>query len=778
MGIRITVTSDQMESHTATDANRIVIGSDTPVLQVFSLENRHIKKEHLLIEYDGSHLYAINLAKDPFTSLHGLPFGKRRLSPGDSIDIEGIEIRAEWAESPLKAPPATNQIIDQGEYHPQETRSHLLSQNSEALEELLSRVSNLPQEKSIKSLPLSPIPPQTRPSLKCDLTPSASASEEGEQTSVENSPLHVKSKPKKLSSRILPAESAKEHWRSFFVCILAGLLLFTSAMTGMYLSFSEHNETQELLVASDLTDIAMAISYATIHHKTPPNQNWINWEFLEDNLRKVLGFEGEKTPEVNSQGRFKDLPYQLRIYSHGNRFLLLAQPTPSFWQWSIPKDTVAISSSTMELHRFSDIKPLNRLLASTTPLDDVNAEAIRRFLSNTQKISLSKLGRELGKNDLIPTSREAEPPEMDYLIYNAPRYYRLTLPLIEAARIAGSYEGSSLAYAHSIQNLEEERQKLSGLPNLILYSPFGTEETHTIATILRTLFPSEEWMVASLSTTGMPSSEQSTAEATYYHEIASVDNSEGAEYSQSDESADPLPTLSPLEALKSDVREMIAERRHSLYVKRDQLITSLNHLIDEFPTSQESTLNASIDAFNAEFQSQNKKISDDIDALYQLYVTEEREISQPEFIELLAQFQFSYTPLKERLQIAESEEEIKEHLSEWKAALKAARSFENFHYVVQNIEVGISAILQHHGLSEHTPKEFYPSPLLDDIFKTLNRLIANSGHIPTLSPYTPSNRVILVEILKMIPMTPSQHAYFLSEFDWGAVEIQREEQEL
>ncbi len=92
-------------------------------------------------------------------------------------------------------------------------------------------------------------------------------------------------------------------------------------------------------------------------------------------------------------------PILLPIFS---RFLLLAQPKPSFLRWIQPRETIAIDSQSMELRRITDLKELNRLLANPNPLEGQNATAIFNLVSSAELVRLSTLAQETGHIQFNP----------------------------------------------------------------------------------------------------------------------------------------------------------------------------------------------------------------------------------------------------------------------------------------------------------------------------------------------------------------------------------------
>jgi hypothetical protein len=125
----------------------------------------------------------------------------------------------------------------------------------------------------------------------------------------------------------------------------------------------------------------------------------------------------------------------LRVYTSNDlsHFLLLAQPEPNLWQWLISRETVLLDSATMQLHRLTDLRALNRLLANTKPLEGSNALEISHLVSQAPLIRLATLATETGHREFFPPKGlQKLSPGGDTRIYNAPRYYLFSQRLTAA----------------------------------------------------------------------------------------------------------------------------------------------------------------------------------------------------------------------------------------------------------------------------------------------------------------------------------------------------------
>lgn len=396
------------------DKETIIIG-DGPADSVdicFPSEGLH--KNHIKITLRDKDYWIFNQANDPFASLNQQPFWKKKLQQGDHVQLRGHSL-----------------IIQQISF---ETKS------------------------------LAPEPPKDSPVIVKNVIEEAYNLEEHKQMR----PLPKVSKVKK------PINGKK----IFKLALLLTLLVF-SAMSlifaEMYFRTLNQMDREEMLAAESISDYAMALQYAKVYHIAPQKQSWVDPQFLKNNLIDLLSTTSLPCGNIDAQGQFSNCPYILRFYTNRDfsRFLLIAQPDATLSQVILPKKTLIVDSSLMEVRKTSDLKTLNRLLSYPTPLDGANGEEVKRAILQTEVIPLDTLAKEIGKPDFSPPiALSYMKPGAENLIYNAPRYHQFGETFLKKALFLT--EGKNNSYETSI--LQSELESFARFHDLIFYSSNGMKE--------------------------------------------------------------------------------------------------------------------------------------------------------------------------------------------------------------------------------------------------------------------------------------------------------------
>lgn len=431
------------------DKPTVSIGSSATEADVHlddsTLQNIHLK----IVEKDTS-FYLINIANDPFTTLNGQCFGKKKLHSGDRIELTGGTILLFETTEDLSGEEKrldSRSLIDQLE---NKIHSNIDFATIEFPES--PRYETEEQETDRDSAPPLPLS-----SIK-----DSHLSETGE----ENETWYPESNVSDQGPHpILPSSSPLKKWVVLSLSILLVLTVITTTL--IYLSTTNQIAVKEELRATKgIADIAMALTYARLHNLKPHNQNWTDHDFLKTHLTAVISDPHRLTSSTDIQSHFQKLSYSLRIYTSNDlsRFLLIAQPLPSLRLWVIPQPTVLIDSTSMEIHKTHDLRSLNRLLAEENPLEEENMKEIALFIKHEELVPLATLAKEFKANDFTPPSPLAKiNPGSENLIYNAPRYYRLGKPLFESAQKLEAGNDSELTF------LQKECKILSQLEGLALY---------------------------------------------------------------------------------------------------------------------------------------------------------------------------------------------------------------------------------------------------------------------------------------------------------------------
>lgn len=408
--IRITIESKEYNF----DKETVIIG-DGPEGSVdicFPAEGLH--KNHIKITLRDTDYWIFNQANDPFASLNQQPFGKKKLQQGDVLQI----------------------------------RSHSL---------VIQQISFTKEV-----IPLEPLKEQ--PLINKNVIEEAYNLEEHKQ----ERPLPKAAKVKKPIIR-------KKIFKAALSLVLLFLFAASMIFAEMYFRATNKIDREEMLAAESISDYAMALQYAKVYHIAPQKQSWVDPQFLKNNLVDLLSTTSLPCGNIDAQGQFCNCPYILRFYTNRDfsRFLLIAQPDASLSQVILPKKTLIVDSSLMEVRKTDDLRTLNRLLSYPTPLDGANGEEVKRAILQTEVIPLEILAKETGKPDFSPPiALSYMKPGAENLIYNAPRYHQFSETFLKKALSLN--EGKYNIYETSI--LQSELDSLAKFHDLIFYSSNGMKE--------------------------------------------------------------------------------------------------------------------------------------------------------------------------------------------------------------------------------------------------------------------------------------------------------------
>lgn len=453
----------------------ILLGADTNHVDL-QLNGSEIHSIHLKIIDQNGFPIIINYNNDPFTTVNGHSFGKKLLNSGDIIAIHQMTILFETLNLPTSKIPTVQENPTLLEV--QNSVKELGSPSTPFVLPFEQEVATLNNEelqkqsietylKEVESEVLKASPAQVSSQVK-DSQPTTSKptmslkDEYMKSLDVDNNENFPTSNDEKLDP----------YWtlKKFFF-----LIIFLGAISGIggiiiYFKISDDSERQESRAAQGVADIAMALVHAQVNHLSPNNQNWSDAEFLKNNLQTLLN-SFSYASQIDAEGQFNCCPYNLRIYTNGDlsHFLLIAQPLPNLF-WLTPPSIIVVDSHLMQLYRLKDVRILNRLLANAEPLDGPNGHEITRLVNESELIPLSVLASPSDHLDFNPPESLAQVrPGAETLIYNAPRYYRLSQNIIHKAMNLLS----SNTVNQEVADLKRIVDHLNGLHHVVLYSEQG-----------------------------------------------------------------------------------------------------------------------------------------------------------------------------------------------------------------------------------------------------------------------------------------------------------------
>jgi hypothetical protein len=470
-----------------------------------------------------------NLAEDPFATLNGLPFGKQPLKNGDLIQIGEatleihIESSLQEAALPAPTPPASPETTplsaldlapaEAGENkHRLKPALHMMDENKpldlthslnpDELDLLMQQVEAIEGNGFPLPDPSETLGNDSRTDLAHEFSKKYEYYKSRAHPSLKEYYLHDSDEESEIHLQKAQEEPPKEQklitWQAVAKLLAVSASIMVILLSLAYIWAEYHRKQEELLASKGVADVAMALIYTQIKHIRPQNQNWSDPEFIKNNLTAVLATEYPAFADFDKQGHFSDCPYMLRIYTNSeiSRFLVLAQPAPSLLQWLLPKATLIIDSSTMEMRKVNDLKSLNRLLVNSNTLDGEHGEEIMRLVALGELVSLKNLeNRKENDGFTPPKALGFIYPDAENLVYNAPRYYCLGENLIKKTEELLSQKET----AHDdAALLIQEIFALKKFPLLVLYSSEGIQSALEAQKALMALAPKEKFLMAYL----------------------------------------------------------------------------------------------------------------------------------------------------------------------------------------------------------------------------------------------------------------------------------------
>jgi len=434
------------------DQSSIMIGTDVKLLDE-SLGDNPIE-----IVVKGTHCEVINHANDPFISLNNLPFGRKTLKNGDQLQIGKSIIQ-----------------IDELDQDRKTSRPKV----------------PIPKPKKIRALtpePTEVIEEDDDVELEALLKEADNLGLEFEEQPIAQEKFDEDEKSPPVSKKI-----QSRNWGVVLglLSMILTLLVFVSGI--FYFRISDKVNSERKLVAAAVADFAMALTHAKVHHIVPGKLNWSDPNFLHSNLSHVLSPDFDPLATVDSLGNLKQLPYILRIYTAKDLelFLIIAQPCPNVLRSFIERPIIVLESYHMELRELSDLRDLNRILASPTPLDEMNYEEISNLVKNGTPIPLDSLENGFAP----PKSQKFLPPGSAEYVYNSPRYYPFGQMLLTQALKLKENPKSPYELNILLSYIEAYEQ----FPDLILYAIKGMHEAIEAQKALSLFSPHSHFHVATLS---------------------------------------------------------------------------------------------------------------------------------------------------------------------------------------------------------------------------------------------------------------------------------------
>lgn len=232
-----------------------------------------------------------------------------------------------------------------------------------------------------------------------------------------------------------PPKVNSSYWHLFILALSCVLLFAVLFSTTFYITIRERAEVERIFAARGLADIALILMAAKEQGKEPPFKNWLDPTFLKEIGQQILP-KDSLYEWIDSEGQFLEASYILRLYSDADfeRFLLIAQPKANKLQSILQKSTLVVDSKNMIIKEFWKVRDLNRLLISSSGFEGIIKTEIAELIQKAESMPLEAL--EKGKEKWgfkTPDELAMLDPEALYPIYNAPRYYLLSEPIVDQA---------------------------------------------------------------------------------------------------------------------------------------------------------------------------------------------------------------------------------------------------------------------------------------------------------------------------------------------------------
>lgn len=604
-------------------------------------------------------------------------------------------------------------------------------------------------------------------------------------------------KAEKQPSNPYASLEPKRNWRLLAFIAFTLLLIVATILGGAYLSLSGRSEKEELMAAEGVADVAMALTYAQVHHISPHKQNWSDPDFLRNSLNAILTSDYPSLAAIDSHGQFSNCPYILRIYTSSDlsQFLVIAQPASGLVHWMIPKTSIVVDSRTMEMRRLRDIKALNRLLVHANTLDGTNAMEVTNAVKQGELIPLASLTTRHSNHGFVtPTALGLIRPGAENKIYNAPRYYPFGESLLHRALSLADTPATSHDLLHFVEQIEPYEK----LKDFVLYSSEGMQIAMEAQKALAMFAPNNKFLIAYLvfnskgfisgshlliddDNSSLAAINKQTAEAngaaekkvinTFTYALESLHNptatppqretlvadaagSEGYAKAPAEEERHPLSLqMTSLTATRHQALLPLAEKMATLLAHENQLPNAAFH--DEFM--------ALLNEYETEDKVQQDRVSHGIAALHREYT----KMPMAEFMEFIKAAKVE--PYFEHYQ--------REHQQTTPAFQQAMRYYETEQLIekiktaqdLQDLALKVqiaSAAITLDNVPDASMIIAYQGKVSSQVETVLSRLLLSQDQRLPQEAFTAAARLALIEALKSSWITDSDvHEFYLKEFD-------------
>ena len=804
--IKLTLQIGAQQSEKVFNKDSVLLGAGSADLIGLPFDTSSLRTEHIRIFEKEGVFFVQNIANDPFVTLNGRPFGKKKIASGDRLAVAEAEITFEGNSETTSSGQPLESVQDALSNAIKKKTSLSTSQLSSGddvdVEALIREVEGFDKEPKAKQT--NPVKGNSfkRPLVSMPIQPrNETSSEPVTKTQRHWTPRSLNERQSgrirraafnenTFDSGMSSAEvSRRAFWRPFLAILIVLFAILAATGSGIYFTFNEKSDEQEFIAAQGLADMSMALTYAQIHQIKPPNQNWGDPDFLQEALGNVLPAHYPSLISVDKQGSFTNCPYMLRVYTSGDlsQFLLLAQPAPSLWQWLLSRETILLDSRTMELHKTTDLRSLNRLLANPKPLEGSNALEVSHLVNQASLIRLTTLATDTEHREFLPPKGLNKiRPGAETRVYNAPRYYQFSTPLTEGmAQIVNP--GPTPLSEEKIQELQKNVTDMAKLSHFVFYSSLEQSTTHKVIKLMQTWIPNEPITFAQLTlehdgrVVSAVALEKEVPEAAKDTPPVTLPTVVEAEFKNNETPVEPAKETVPIESIEQPTSlvaslnvslKAIAEHRQQVLLPFKQ---QLLQLVDEHINTPNPDLVVVANRILQELEDvdlgQQVDIRHAIVDAYRVNVMEDKLLSHDEFIIQVQKaglgaflpVEFLQTqpppPVAQEDPPGDRPNAFAAHLQEIQqapdlAALEAAVAGAN------------KALAEEPALTGSERLRTLHNKLQVNVLHRLEQLILGATTPLTASAFNPHNRVRVQNILLTAGVEdPEQRDYYLHEFD-------------
>ncbi|MBA3958133.1 MAG: FHA domain-containing protein [Parachlamydiaceae bacterium] len=747
--LKLTVNPETQPRSLIFDQPSITIGKGFPPAVDFPLTDEGIEETHVTITQSEERFTIVNVANDPFVSLNGLPFRKKTLKQGDVLQIRETIIRFDGLLQKVQLPIVQEEV----EIEEPPTSSTVTPQVVEPEPEKIA----IPPA----AVEFQPVPP-----------PAAVIPTPKKEHSVRHrpEPRQHKSKTPAQEEELIntnirdSAEPLKPRFKYFKQLFAVLGICFVVGCIGLFITYNKisANSNQERLIAAEgVADVAMALAYAQVHHIKPQKQNWMDPEFLTNNLASILSSEYSSFANIDHQGQFRNCPYILRVYTNPDlsHFVVIAQPNPSLLQWIIPHSAIVMDSQAMEIRDVYDIKALNRLLVNYSTLDGSSAQDIFQTVKQGEIIPLISFGTK--KGFVPPKTLALIRPGAENRVYNAPRYYQFGEAMLKKTLTLLQNNSNGL----EITRLQQQLQELAKFPDLVMFSSLGIQKAMQFQKALIALSPRQTFLSGYLTfdSEGLISS----SHLLFDSDIPSISNFPLKDISlqSSDVALEPsirVENTTP-HPLQLQLMTLAKKRQQSLAIVTESIIALLNRHKQEAVADFSKEFQQLVTSYNEIDAEYNNKVVVQLAELYQEHAA--MPLSEfTSFIKAAGLEKISKADLKQKSRELEKGE-LQQNSDIIGAKIEQISQVSSFDQLNQ----AVSEVATMLNLTQFpSPKRLmgHQNQLRIQTIRKINEFLLSPNSPVSSTVFTEDNRSVLSNILKTAWITdPNTVNYYITEYE-------------